>query len=72
MAILQSNHPTLDSTSLGSIVNTILSMPAEGMLGKRAAATDLSPGSKVASTSSNNQYQLLDSDAAKQPQPMHS
>ena len=60
MAMLQSRHPTIEATVLAKIVSTILSVPAKGMLGKRSAATDLSPGSKVASTSANNQYALLD------------
>ena len=60
MAILQARHPTIEASVLAKIVSTILSMPAEGMLGKRSAATDLSPDSKVASTSSNNQFALLE------------
>ena len=64
MAILQSRHPTIEAAVLAKIVSTILSMPAEGMLGKRSAATDLSPDSKVASTSANNQFALLDGETS--------
>jgi hypothetical protein len=59
MAVLQQNHPHVKAETLQMIVQTILSMPADGTLGKRSAATDLSPDSKMASTSTNNQYFLL-------------
>ena len=62
MAVLQQNHPHVKAETLQTIVQTILTMPSDGTLGKRSAATDLSPDSKMASTSANNQYFLLGAD----------
>ena len=67
MALSQQNHPGVTAETLQAIVHTVLSMPADGTLGKRSAATDLSPDSKMASTSTNNQYYVLDTTEQADP-----
>ena len=64
ISLLQARHPEVSSDVLNKIVQSVLALPADDMLGKRAAQSEVSPEPKKGSTSSDNYYNLLDDSLA--------
>ena len=59
ISLLQARHPEVSPDILNRIVQSVLALPADDMLGKRAAQSEVSPDPKKGSTSSDNNYYNL-------------